>query len=198
MKKLITIMLSLMLVSVAFAGMGLGIKLGANYSYIQGEEFDFEQYQDLENITGFVGGGFVNLGPDFLQLQAEALFSMEGFSLESPDEAIQNTVIRTNYLNIPVMARLNFAIPVVSPFVYAGANVGLPLGVEYEEEEIDIENFDFTSMGLTFGAGAKVLGCIDVDLRFVKGLTDIYSQETDDTDETFANTIRLSVGLYLF
>lgn len=198
MKRITVILLSLVMVSSAFAGMGLGVKLGANYSYIEGSELTIDQFEDIENITGFVGGGFLNIGPSFLQLQAEALFSMEGFSLANPDSTIQNTVIRTNYLNVPILARLNFDLPVVAPFIYGGINIGIPLDTQTENQEIDLNDFDFNSVGLTFGAGVKVLGCIDVDLRFVKGVTDIYTQETDDTDETFANLVRLSVGLYLF
>ena len=206
MKKLIVVLMSVLLASFAFAQFDLGIKLGANYSYIDSEEFDaqvyIDQFSDLQNITGFVGGGFAIIGFGNFGIQLEGLFSMEGFSIEGiveGTEGIENTTIRTNYLNAVAMARYNIDLAIAAPYIAAGVNVGIPLGdAVIEGAEVDLENFDFNNLGLAFAAGVKVLDMVDVELRYVQGLTDIYSADLDDTESTFSNLIRLSIGLYIF
>ncbi|MCK5817402.1 MAG: PorT family protein [Candidatus Marinimicrobia bacterium] len=206
MKKLTIVLMSVLLASFAFAQFDLGIKLGANYSYIDTEEFDaqlyVDQFSDLQNITGFVGGAFGIIGFGSFGIQLEGLFSMEGFSIEEVVQGnIENTTIRTNYINAVVMARYNIDLSIVAPFIAVGVNVGVPLGdavVEGSVIDIDIDNFDFNKLGLAFAGGVKVLDMVDVELRYVQGLTDIYSVDLDDTEPTFSNLIRLSVGLYIF
>ncbi len=206
MKKLTVVLMSVLLASFAFAQFDLGVKLGANYSYIDSEEFDaqvyIDQFSDLQNITGFVGGAFAVIGFGDFGIQLEGLFSMEGFSIEEVIEGnIENTTIRTNYVNAVAMARYNIDLTIVAPYIAAGINVGVPLGdavVEGSVIDIDIENFDFNKLGLAFAAGVKVLDMVDVELRYVQGVTDIYSVDLDDSEPTFSNLIRLSVGLYIF
>jgi hypothetical protein len=196
--------MSVLLASFAFAQFDLGVKLGANYSYIDSEEFDakvyIDQFSDLQNITGFVGGAFAVIGFGNFGIQLEGLFSMEGFSIESAIEGdIENTTIRTNYVNAVAMARYNIDLTVVAPYVAAGVNVGIPLGdAVVEGADIDIENFDFKNMGLAFAVGVKVLDMIDVEVRYVKGMTNIYSLNEEEGEDTFSNLVRLSVGLYIF
>ncbi len=207
MKKLLFIVMAVMIASTAFAQFDLGVKLGANYSYIESEEFDFQTYiaevSDLQNITGFVGGGFAIINIGSFGVQAEALFSMEGFSVEGVVEGgsdvIENTTIRTNYINGVLMGRYNLDLAVIKPYVTAGFNLGIPIGdPEVQGEDIDISNFDFTKMGLAIGGGVKLFDMVEADIRYVKGVTDIYSAETSEDEPTFANVIRLSLGLYIF
>ena len=208
MKKVLIVLMSVLLASFAFAQFDLGIKLGANYSYIDSDEFDaqvyIDQISDLRNITGFVGGAFAVIGFGNFGIQLEGLFSMEGFSIEGivvdgATEVIENTTIRTNYLNAVAMARYNIDLAIVAPYIAAGFNVGIPLGdAVVEGQEINIENFDFNNLGLAFAVGVKVLDMIDVEVRYVQGLTDIYSADLDDTETTFSNLVRLSLGLYIF
>lgn len=205
--------MSVLLASFAFAEFDLGIKLGANYSYINPEGLDFQDHVDnfkeLDNITGFVGGAFAVVGSDLLALQLEGLFSMEGFSIDQiiagdgASDVIENTTIRTNYLNAVALARLNLPIALINPFIAVGVNVGIPLGDPEIDEgveapAIDLDNFDFKNLGLCFAGGFKVLDMVDVELRYVHGLTDIYSLETEDTESAFSRLIRLSLGLYIF
>lgn len=208
MKKLTIVLMSVLLASFAFAQFDLGVKLGANYSYIDTEEFDaqlyIDQFSDLQNITGFVGGAFAVIGFGNFGIQLEGLFSMEGFSIEEiiqggGTDIIENITIRSNYVNAVALARYNIDLAVVAPYVAAGVNVGIPLGeAVVEGADIDLSNFDFTKLGLAFAAGVKVLDMIDVELRYVQGLTDIYTVDLDDTEPTFSNLIRLSLGLYIF
>lgn len=208
MKKLLVLLMSVLLASFAFAQFDLGIKLGANYSYIDSEELvvqDYvDQFSDLANITGFVGGAFAVIGLGNFGIQLEGLFSMEGFSIEDIAEGtgsdiIDNTTIRTNYLNAVAMLRYNLSIPAISPFVGVGVNAGIPLGeAVVEGQDIDLDNFDFNKLGLCFSAGVKLLDMVDVELRYVQGLTDIYSLDEEDSEPTFSNLVRLSLGLYIF
>lgn len=207
MKKLMVVLMSVLLASFAFAQFDLGIKLGANYSYIESDELVqdlVQEISDLQNITGFVGGAFAVIGLGDFGIQVEGLFSMEGFSIQNivdgtGSDVIENTTIRTNYLNAVAMARYNIDIPAVSPFVGVGFNFGIPLGdPEVSSEDINIDDFDFKTAGLCFAAGVKLLDMVDVELRFVQGLTDIYSMDEEEGEDTFSNLIRLSLGLYIF
>lgn len=212
MKKSLIVLMCVLFATAAFAQFDLGIKLGANYSYIQSEELDFEAYvdefSDLQNVTGFVGGAYAAIGLGSFAIQAEGLFSMEGFSIEGvldgdPSDAINNTTIRTNYLNAVLAARYNLDLAIVKPFVLAGVNVGIPLGEseiesDLDDPEINLDNFDFTKLGFAIGAGVKIFNMVDVEVRYVQGITDIYTAETDDSATTFANLVRLSLGFYIF
>ena len=206
MKKFVIVLMSVLLASFAFAQFDLGIKLGANYSYIESEELDpqvyLDQFSSLENITGVVGGAFAVIGFGNFGVQLEGLFSVEGFDPEAlldedPGTVLEGVSVTTNYLNAVAMARYNIDLALVAPFIGAGINLGIPLGTEVEGD-IDLEGFDFTTVGLAFAVGAKVLDMVDVELRYVKGMTDISTQETSEDPSTFSNLVRLSLGLYIF
>jgi hypothetical protein len=146
----------------------------------------------------FIGASFGNFG-----IQLEGLFSVEGFDpnallLEDPETVLDDVSIRTNYLNAVAMARYNIDLAIVAPYIAAGINLGIPLGTEVEGITIDLENYDFTNIGLAFAGGVKVLDMVDVELRYVKGMTDIVTQETEGETTTFSNLVRLSLGLYIF
>jgi len=208
MKKLLIVLMSVLLASFAFAQFDLGLKLGANYTYIESEELDpqvyLDQFSDLGNITGVVGGAFGVIGFGNFGIQLEGLFSVEGFDpeallLEDPGTVLNDVSVTTNYLNAIAMARYNIDLALVAPFIGAGINLGIPLGTDVEGIDIeDLADFDFTTIGLTFAAGVKVLDMVDVELRYVKGLTDLSTQETSEDESRFSNLVRLSLGLYIF
>jgi len=172
MKKLTIVLMSVLLASFAFAQFDLGVKLGANYSYIESDEFDaqiyVDQFSDLQNITGFVGGAFAVIGFGNFGIQLEGLYSVEGFSIglfnEGSDDT-HNIKILTYNLNAVAMARYNLPTSFVSPFIAVGVNAGIPLGnLIYIGGIVDMDNFDFRKVGLCLAVGAKVLDIVDVDL----------------------------------
>ena len=206
MKKMLIVLMSVLLASFAFAQFNLGLKLGANYTYIESEQIDpqvyLDQFSDLQNITGVVGGAFATIGFGNFGIQLEGLFSVEGFDpeallLEDPGTVLEGVSVTTNYLNAVAMARYNIDLAIIKPFVGVGVNLGIPLDTSFEGYEFDPSDFDFTTVGLAVAAGVKVLDMVDVELRYVKGMTDIMSQD-DNEDPTFSNLVRLSLGLYIF
>ena len=207
MKKLVIVLMSVLLASFAFAQFDLGLKLGANYSYIESEELDpqvyLDQFSNLESITGVVGGAFAVIGFGNFGIQLEGLFSVEGVDpaalfAGTTTDPLEGVTVTTNYLNAVAMARYNIDLAIVAPFIGAGINLGIPLDTEISDPDFDISNFDFTNIGLAFAAGVKVLDLVDVELRYGKGMTDISTQETTDGSSTFSNLVRLSLGLYIF
>ena len=198
--------MSVLFASFAFAQFDFGIKLGANYSYIHSDEFVYHDYEyefsDLQGITGFVGGAFAIIGFGNFGIQLEGLYSVEGFSIglfnEGSDDT-HNIKILTYNLNAVAMARYNLPTSFVSPFIAVGVNAGIPLGnLIYIGGIVDMDNFDFRKVGLCLAVGAKVLDIVDVELRYMKGLTDIYSLNEEDSEITSSNLIRLSLGIYIF
>ncbi|MBW6458779.1 MAG: PorT family protein [FCB group bacterium] len=209
MKRIHVALLCVLLASTAFAGFDLGIKLGANYNYIDQETFEyqpyFDQFADLGSINSYVGGIFTGFGIGFFSLHLEAMMSMQGFDLqelvdgEDFFEVVKRTQFRTDYLNAALMARFHLDLQVIKPYIAAGINVGMPIDwANPENIQIDFSNFTPDRLGLAFSVGIKIFDLIDADLRYVHGITDILTGDISFTDHTFGQLVRLSVGLYIF
>jgi hypothetical protein len=209
MKKMNIAFMCLLIASTAFAGFDLGIKLGANYSYIEQESIDFQpyfdQFADLGSINSYVGGIFTGFGIGFFSLHLEAMMSMQGFELqelvdgEDFFEVVKRIQFRTDYLNAALMARFHLDLQVIKPYIAAGINVGMPINwADLENIQIDFNNFSPDRLGLAFSVGVKIFDLVDADLRYVHGITDIFSGDISFSDDTFGNLVRLSLGLYIF
>ena len=96
------------------------------------------------------------------------------------------------------MVRYNLPGSFVSPFIAARLRAGYPVGDSYiVGQEVDMDNFDFRKVGLCLAVGAEVLDIVDVELRYMKGLNDIYSLNEEEGEITSSNLIRLSLGIYI-
>ena len=162
-----------------------GIRGGANFSNFSGDAAD-----DLnaETRTGLVGGVFLNLNPaGFWSIQPEALFSQMGA------ESGEDNEISLNYIQVPVLARVNFAGMAggVRPHFLIGPAVAFNLGCDIvdegedfdcEDADLDVKSFEFAAV---FGAGVGLPvggGEFTVDGRLYQGLTNVFDSEDDDGD----------------
>ena len=86
-----------------------GVKAGYNYSTLSGET---SSISTIEGLSGFYIGGLVELPiSNMLSIQPELIFSRQGVDLR---QGLKNLSIRTDtseirldYLNIPIMAKVN-------------------------------------------------------------------------------------------
>lgn len=161
-------------IAVKAQGVSFGVKGGANFSNVKS---DF----DSDNVTSLHVGAFVelNLVPSF-SIQPELLYSSQGAKVEGFDD------IKTDYINIPVMARFYVLPKVVS--IDAGPQFGFLVNDNYSDIGADYKakNFDFAVAG---GVTVNLIQGLFVSGRYVVGLTD--TSEDADVKNT---TAQFSVG----
>jgi len=207
MKKVIIVLLSVLLGSTLFAQFDLGVRVSANYSYIETEDYQvyLDAVQDPTNINGLMAGAFIGASFGNFGIQLEANAPLENFSLpnlimgEPFMDVISATEFNFQYINAVLMARFEIDLAIIKPYVGAGINVGVPMmALINEEATVDLADFDVNQLGYAFSLGVVLLDIVDVDLRYTTGITDIVTQELTTDDPNFGQLVRLSVGLHLF
>src|SRR5262245_31659768 len=96
MKKII-ILPVILISTIAFSQISLGVKAGVNISNFSGGDF---QNIDKSALVGFHGGGLLHMKFGHFVLQPEVLFSSQGAKLK---QAGQESNFKVSYINIPVM-----------------------------------------------------------------------------------------------
>jgi hypothetical protein len=184
MKKLFTVLFLFVLVSsLSFAQMQLGLKAGGNIANINGDDAG-----NPDSKFGFCAGGFFmyQFSPMFA-VQPEVYYTMKGakekgiVNIGGQDVTVDQT-LTLDYIEIPVLIKL--IIPVtgsnINPAIFAGPFVGInttaKAKAEYDSqtEEVDLENIKSTEFGLQFGGGLGFNvgnGELGVDIRYILGLT---------------------------
>ena len=178
----------------ATAQINLGVKGGINLSHLWGaeEEGGVDPYEHQVMLPGAVAGVYAEIvAAPMFAIQPEVLFSMKGTKVSDDDES----VLRANYLEIPLLLKLRIPVGPVTPSVYTGVAAGFLLGVG-GYEEFNGERHDFTDedkeeikdmmksfdLGLPMGVALDIdVGPISIvaDVRYTLGLT-IIPELTDD------------------
>lgn len=191
------------------AGFKIGIKGGVNLAryWNAEEEYGEDPYQDQKILPGVVAGvsSEMILGTMF-SIQPEILYSMKGTQYEGAPELgdlgyLENlraqgadadlSVLRTHYLEIPLLLKLRIPAGAVTPIIYTGPGVSLLAGVsgymerdgntqDYTDKEKEnikdaVNTFDFgvpMGLGLDIETGPLSIG---LDLRYTLGLIRIKS-----------------------
>lgn len=197
MKKIVLSLVGLAVMNIANAqskksssneSLAYGVKAGLNMASITGD-------YDGKAIAGANFGGFLTLNvADKFYVQPELLFSMQGVSYDQSlsipgfTTVSYNTKIKTNFINIPVMARY-FVADKFS--LEAGPQLGILLSSKATADDTtkDIKSttkgIDFT---LNFGAGYDVTENIAIGARFGLGLTEF---SKDNKDGSVSNNHRV-------
>jgi hypothetical protein len=142
---------------------------------------------DLAIVCGIpIGGGFFMLQPELHWMQ-------KGYKIE--DAANVGDITTTlNYIELPLLARLNFG-GSIRLFAFAGPSIGYLISGTYEDDngEIDAtEYLDDTEFSAHIGIGVG-LGTLEVDIRYMAGLSDI----SDSEDLTDVKNSSYGIGLTL-
>jgi hypothetical protein len=207
MKKVIIVLWSLLLGSAIFAQFDLGVRVSANYPYLGMDDYQvyLDAVQDPANINGYMTGVFMGTSFGNFGIQLEANAPLENFSIarlingEPFMDVISGTQSNYQYLNAVLMARFEFDLSIIKPYVGAGINVGVPIvDLINEDVTVDIANFDINQLAYAFSLGVVLLDIVDVDLRYTTGITDIVTQELTTDDPNFGQLVRLSVGFHIF
>ena len=157
----------------------LGVRAGYNMSNLNG---DTAEDLDTKSLSGFHVGLFTEfpVAPRF-SIQPEVIYSTQGARFEN---ALGEADIRTQYLNVPVLAKFYVA----DGFnIQAGPQIGFLTGAEWQmdgADDIDVsEHMKGTDFGLLFGAGYKLAQGLTIDARYNMGLSNVL----DDNSEAFEN-----------
>lgn len=113
-----------------------------------------------------IGGGFFMIQPELHWLQ-------KGYKIEDAVSA-GNITTTLNYLELPVLARINFG-GSIKLFAFAGPSVGYLLSGTYEDDNGSLDPKDYLSdieYSAHIGAGVG-LGTLEIDIRYMAGLNDI-------------------------
>jgi hypothetical protein len=119
--------------------------------------------------------GIISISPEFHWLQ-------KGGKIEDLNGSIGEVSKTFNYLEIPLLVKLNFG-QQVGFFLLAGPSVGYMLNgtdkdMDGNTNDIDLDFYKRVEYGLHAGGGVA-FGPIRIDLRYIYGLTDIFDDSSD-------------------
>jgi opacity protein-like surface antigen len=150
-----------------------GIKFGPTFANFSSEALDFK------TRTGIHGGVFFGGNrPGVFGVQTEINWIRKNSATEG-----SNQDIRIDYLQVPVMLRLNIGTNSSNGFaVYgiAGPAISLKLGDEVKGVTLD-DGFEGADVGLVFGGGVEITRII-IEGRYEKGFRRINDNFIDFTE----------------
>jgi hypothetical protein len=186
----------------------VGIKAGVNFASLTPEE---DEDPDTSRRVGLVAGGwFRPSAAARVSFQAEALFTEKGvkfdsvpFEVDSSGSVIFGSVtIRVRYIEVPLLARVDFSAPGSSARVFAvggaapafklSARARTELGAEQDTRDIgdDVESVD---VGLVGGLGVE-FGRAVIEARYTHGVLNINVDDNDPNDRIQNRVFSVTVG----
>ena len=187
-----------------------GVKAGYNYSTFSGET---SSLSTIEGLSGFYIGGLVELPiSDVLSIQPELIFSRQGVALRQGLEKsgiridINNADIRLDYLNIPVMAKVNLGPLFLQGGVQFGFLVSKPKVNRLTNTSLftllDKDSYNSFDFGVGAGLGFNFNRRFFAEARYTHSLTNVFDPNDDyfkasgigSNNNNFKNAV-LSIGL---
>ena len=169
-----------------------GVKAGYNYSTLSGET---SSISTIEGLSGFYIGGLVELPiSNMLSIQPELIFSRQGVDLR---QGLKNLSIRTDtseirldYLNIPIMAKVNLCPIFLEGGVQFGFLVNKPkvdsyIANVYLRNLLDKDSYNSFDFGVGAGLGVKLNQHFFVETRYTYSLTNVF----DSNDKHFKTSL---------
>jgi hypothetical protein len=118
------------------------------------------------------------IGEGFFMIQPELHWLQKGYKISDATNGgdITSTL---NYLELPVLLRLNFG-ETVKLFAFAGPSVGYLLGGKYENDTVSEDVKDiYNDLDFSAHIGAGIgFGALEIDVRYMAGLSDIADSPT--------------------
>ena len=173
-----------------------GAFAGINFSDVDVSNLSAET---LESRTGFMVGGWVGkrLGSLFT-VRLEGYWTQKGADISG---LAAPTSLKINYIEVPLILRLEIPLVVIKPAIYAGPAIGFKTDCKVENQTLILgcddpgTNFMVKSTDLSGIIGAGIgLGPVVVDVQYDVSLKNI----TDDPDQEAKNktwTVRASFGI---
>lgn len=135
----------------------------------------------------------IPIGGGFFMVQPELHFLQKGYQIDDAD--IYGDVTSTlNYLELPVLARVNFG-GSVKLFAFAGPSVGYLISGTYEDDNGSLDPKDYlddVEYSGHIGAGVGI-GTFEIDIRYMAGLNDI--SDSDDIQDVKNSSVGIGLTL---
>ena len=187
-----------------------GFKGGYNYSSFNGE---VTKDNSLKGLSGFYVGALLELPlGDVISLQPEVIYSRQGAAWEKDYNvpiwgkvALKND-LRLDYLNIPIMAKVNLGPLFLQGGVQFGFLVGKPetsntINGRRVTEKVDKDAYASFDFGVGAGLGVNLSQHFFVEARYTHSLTNALDPNNNSLknahisdDNNFKNAL-LSLGL---
>lgn len=203
MKKVIAFALfALLTLNASFAQVALGLKAGAQFNNVYMTDVLNQVTPDFQYAAGWTLGGVaeVNFG-EYFALQPELNFVQKGFAWdESAGVALGNIEIplgaratfRSNYLEMPVLAKVKLGNDRVKAYAVAGPAIGYALNAKiitrprllFEldpfETSVNLDNLNYERLELSATGGVGVQAnfngvSVFADARYTHGFTELYN-----------------------
>ena len=182
-----------------------GFKGGYNYSSFNGE---VAKDNTLKGLSGFYVGALLELPlGDVLSLQPEVIYSRQGAAWEQKNILGEfKKDLKLDYLNIPVMAKVNLGPLFLQGGVQFGFLVGKPevsytRGAQRVTEKVDKDAYASFDFGVGAGLGVNLSQHFFVEARYTHSLTNALDPNNNSLknahisdDNNFKNAV-LSLGL---
>ena len=192
MRKIVLLIIMVVCGLSQVRGQDFGVKAGYNYSTFSGET---SSLSTIEGLSGFYIGGLVELPiSNVLSIQPELIFSRQGVDLR---QGLKNFSIRTDtseirldYLNIPVMAKVNLGPIFLEGGVQFGFLVNKPkvdsyIANVYLRNLLDKDSYNSFDFGVGAGLGVKLNQHFFVETRYTYSLTNVF----DPNDKHFKSSL---------
>ncbi|WP_454981843.1 porin family protein [Capnocytophaga granulosa] len=186
-------------------GQNFGFKGGYNYSSFNG---DVAKDNTLKGLSGFYVGALLELPlGDVISLQPEVIYSRQGAAWEQKNILGEfKKDLKLDYLNIPVMAKVNLGPLFLQGGVQFGFLVGKPevsytRGAQRVTEKVDKDAYAAFDFGIGAGLGVNLSQHFFVEARYTHSLTNALDPNNNSLknahisdDNNFKNAV-LSLGL---
>jgi Outer membrane protein beta-barrel domain len=204
MKKFLFLLISFAVSQSVFSQkLGVGLRVNghfANFSLPKSTEDAFTQIGGLKNLTAISFAIPVEIGlSDMFSVQAEVMYLQKGFTLSTNILGFASFEgnQKVNYLEIPLMAKLNFlADAPLNISILAGPSFGYALSgrayskttitasnvSQIEDDAVDFKDFNRFEIGAHLGVnlGFKIgSGKLVLDGRYLMGLTKLNKNAID-------------------
>lgn len=203
MKKIIAIIGFVFLASSykTLAEVDLGFMSGIYSSSLQIEPS--KNFQ-VESTTTFAAGLFMNIqANELLSLQITPMYLQKGGNAKFDVDFLNYTEFRADYLEVPILLRLNFGAGSIKSYIATGPSIGFQLNHTYldpNQKEVDLtdqtKNMDISIMvagGLEIELeGSSLFG----QLTYNHGLSNIDNSDgfLDFTDEIYTRGFGFFIG----
>lgn len=224
-KRIITTTFALLLVTLTFAQVSLGLKAGVNFANITIPEIGIINIPDAQANKSFTVGAVAEFGvANGFAIQTEANYTQKGFIINEgiplelaniPLPVGVKVTTDLNYIEVPVLAKYNFGNDKVGGYVTAGPTMSYASGGRFRtaanfiidfnviDQKFDFDNLNISKfdIGASIGAGGTVnLGAtkLFLDARYTHGfnkLDNIPVIDLDFRNKNFALTTGFLIPL---
>ncbi len=188
--------------SFTYAQVALGLKVGANFGNVHTTQALNDLTPDFKYATGAVAGGVAEISfGKYFAVQPELNWVQKGFrfseAVDIPVGKIDipagvEATIKTNYLELPLLAKVKLGNDIIQAYAVLGPSVGYamngklitrtrlffefdPIRTNLNFDNLDYNRFEVAAVG---GLGLQVNfngGKWFADARYTQGLTELYN-----------------------